>query len=508
MKKIISYRLLRRISQLLFLLLFLCLFRLTDYSGKDEIPYAVNIFFRWDPLVAASTMLAAKKFIGLLFPSVVIIAITIVFGRVFCGWLCPLGTLLDWEDALVKPPVKPGSRIRYLKYVLLVVILVAALFGLQLVGYFDPFSILVRGLTFAVDPGMNHGVAWFFNSIYFHAPEWLSDLSEPVYSFLKSTLLPYKQTFFLLSLLSFLILAAIFVLEKLGRRFWCRNLCPLGGFLALFARYSFLRRLPVKSCPKCRQCEEECRMDAFEKGGYLMTEECNLCMDCIYDCRDSVSSFKFKIPKNKTPISLDRRVFIESGLAAITLPILSKVNAYHRLPHPFLLRPPGVKDEKEFLSLCVRCGECMKVCIQNALQPAFMESGYEGMFSPRLIPRLGYCEFNCTLCGQVCPTGAIKQLGLSEKQKFVIGTAWFNKNRCLPFAEDTPCMVCEEHCPTFDKAIKFKEVVKTDTKGKSITLKQPYVIKELCIGCGICEKVCPLGGDSAVRVMRENRVFE
>jgi len=500
MRATISYRLLRRVSQFLFLLLFLCLFRLTDYSGSDDIPYAVNIFFRWNPLVAASIMLAAKEFIGLLFPSIIIIAVTIVFGRVFCGWLCPLGTLLDWANPLIKPPKKSAFRIPQIKYVLLFVILSASLFDLQLVGYFDPFSILVRGLTFSVDPGLNYMVTWFFDSIYFHGPAWLSAVSEPVYSWLKTTLLPYKQTFFLLSLLSFVILVSIFILEKLGRRFWCRNLCPLGALLALFSRWSFLRKFPVKSCPDCRKCAEDCRMDAFENNGFLMNEECNLCMDCIYDCPNSVSAFKFMLPRNKTPMRLDRRIFMESSLAAITLPVLSKVNASHRIPLPYLLRPPGARGEKEFLSMCVRCGECMKVCIQNALQPTFMESGYEGMFSPRLIPRIGYCEFNCNLCGQVCPTGAIRNLNLAEKQKFVIGRAYFKKNRCLPFAENTPCIVCEEHCPTFDKAIKFEEVLKTDGKGNSVKLKQPYIINDLCIGCGICEKVCPLDGESAIRV--------
>jgi ferredoxin len=143
----------------------------------------------------------------------------------------------------------------------------------------------------------------------------------------------------------------------------------------------------------------------------------------------------------------------------------------------------------------------MKVCIQNALQPAFMESGYEGMFTPRLIPRIGYCEFNCRLCGQVCPTGAIKKLTLEEKRNFVIGKAYFNKNRCLPFAENTPCIVCEEHCPTYDKAIKFKEATIINVKGNAITLKQPYIINNLCIGCGICEKMCPIDGESAIRVI-------
>lgn len=244
-------------------------------------------------------------------------------------------------------------------------------------------------------------------------------------------------------------------------------------------------------------------MDAFGKTGLLMDEECILCMDCLYDCENAVSAFKFKRPKNNAPLNLNRRVFMASGLAGVTLPVLSKVGIHHQLRDDYLLRPPGVEKEAAFLSKCVRCGECMKVCIQNALQPAFMESGYEGMFSPRLIPRIGYCEFNCNLCAQVCPTGAIPKMDLSDKQKFVIGRAYFDKNRCLPFAENTPCIVCEEHCPTHDKAIKFREETVTGLNGNPRKLKQPYVIKELCIGCGICEKVCPLDGQAAVRVMKE-----
>jgi len=103
-------------------------------------------------------------------------------------------------------------------------------------------------------------------------------------------------------------------------------------------------------------------------------------------------------------------------MAGIVIPFVSRVSIAQKIERPFLLRPPGVNDELEFLSKCVRCGECMKVCVKNALQPALMESGFEGMFTPRLVPRLGYCEFNCTLCGQVCPSGAIKRLDMKQKQ--------------------------------------------------------------------------------------------
>ena len=169
-------------------------------------------------------------------------------------------------------------------------------------------------------------------------------------------------------------------------------------------------------------------------------------------------------------------------------------------PDPFLIRPPGALPEDEFLGRCVRCGECMKVCIGNGLQPTFLSGGLEGMFSPRLQARTGYCEYNCTLCGQVCPTGALTELTMKQKHITKVGNIFFDKNRCLPFAKGIPCIVCEEHCPTPDKAIQFREAEVVNSKGEKVWVKQPYVVDERCIGRGICETKCPLPGQSAVRV--------
>jgi len=498
----VTLRTWRKFSQLLFLGLFLLLFRLTDYSGLDELPYAVNIFFRWDPLIAATVLLATKTFAAILLPSLYIIGLTVVFGRVFCGWICPMGTLLDGIGKVIPSQSKPNNSLRPVKYILLVLVLMSSLFGLQLVGFLDPFSILVRGVTLGVDPVFNLLVSGFFDPIYRYAPQWLSNLTEPIYTLMKDSVLPHKQSFFQLSTLSTSILITVVALEKIGKRFWCRNFCPLGALLAIFSRFSLFRRFPRRSCRDCQDCAPSCRMNAFDlENRQLRHEECNLCMDCVDDCVKQPSQFRFSRPGNQLQIDMSRRAFIGAGLAGITLPLLSKVNAGDKMPRPTLLRPPGATAETEFFSKCVRCGECMKVCIQNALQPCFMESGYEGMFTPRLIPRLGYCEFNCTLCGQVCPTGAIRKLTPSEKKAFVIGVAVFDKARCLPFADRSPCIVCEEHCPTHDKAIKFKKVTVINRKGESVELMQPYVIPELCIGCGICENKCPLSGHSAVRVL-------
>jgi MauM/NapG family ferredoxin protein len=165
-----------------------------------------------------------------------------------------------------------------------------------------------------------------------------------------------------------------------------------------------------------------------------------------------------------------------------------------------LLRPPGVSGDDDFLKKCVRCGECMKVCPRNALYPSSLQAGLYSLFTPMVIPRLGYCEYNCHLCGQVCPTGAIPNLPLEEKKKAIIGLAVFDKNHCLPYAKRLNCMVCEEHCPIPEKAIRFETVEETDYSGKKVVLKKPYIEEKLCTGCGICEYVCPVEEKAAVEV--------
>ena len=149
-----------------------------------------------------------------------------------------------------------------------------------------------------------------------------------------------------------------------------------------------------------------------------------------------------------------------------------------------------IKDEDR----CIRCGNCMKVCITNGLQPVMFEAGLEGVWTPRLVPEIGYCEYQCNLCGNVCPTQAIPRLPIEEKKKIKIGTAEIDKSLCIAWSENRDCIVCEEHCPIQEKAIKVGRF-----DGGSSVLK-PAVEKSLCIGCGICQNVCPARPRRAIEV--------
>jgi MauM/NapG family ferredoxin protein len=228
--------------------------------------------------------------------------------------------------------------------------------------------------------------------------------------------------------------------------------------------------------------------------------ECIECMDCQAVCPEEVIHFSGREGRKPAAVDLTRRgVLASAALGAVTVPFF-RVEAHGKAPDPLLIRPPGALPEGEFLARCTRCGECMRVCIANGLQPTWFEAGIEGMWSPILVSRIGYCEYNCTLCGQVCPTGAIRRLPLPEKRKTKLGLAYVDRSRCLPWAGQSDCIVCEEHCPTWSKAIVFREERTQTARGEWRMFKKPYIDEDLCVGCGICETKCPLTDRAAVLV--------
>ena len=218
-----------------------------------------------------------------------------------------------------------------------------------------------------------------------------------------------------------------------------------------------------------------------------------------------LESMKLKEPRREG-IGLSRRAALGTavgGLAALAFLRATPQSRGQRF-HPKLIRPPGARPETEFLARCLGCGLCMKICPTGALQPCVAEAGLEGLWTPRIVPGLGYCDYTCNLCGQICPTEAIEPLPLETKQQTKTGLAAFDTTRCIPYAYGRDCMVCEEHCPVPDKAIYFQEVEILDRDGVPLKIKQPHVDPDLCIGCGVCENVCPYQDHPGIRVFSAN----
>jgi MauM/NapG family ferredoxin protein len=197
-----------------------------------------------------------------------------------------------------------------------------------------------------------------------------------------------------------------------------------------------------------------------------------------------------------------RQALATLGASAIGVALL-RTGVQAKQPGPQLIRPPGVDDEAEFLSRCIRCSQCMKVCPTSGLQPVVFEAGLEGLWTPRLVPRLGYCDYSCHACGQVCPSGAIPPLDLARKREQLIGVAVIDRHHCLPWANGVTCIVCEEMCPVPNKAIRLQDAC-PERKGGSGDgdVQKPIVVADLCIGCGTCEYQCPVEGEAAIRIYR------
>jgi len=236
--------------------------------------------------------------------------------------------------------------------------------------------------------------------------------------------------------------------------------------------------------------------------------ECIECMNCVAVCPPKAVKYTWGIHKTPAKIDLTRRRFIYSGLSGLLAVGVFKTGFKDKAENGAVIRPPGSLPEAEFLDRCIRCQECVKICSTAGryLQPAWLESSWEGIWSPMADARFGYCEFDCNLCGLVCPTGAIQPLDLKIKKQLPIGTAYFDKNRCIPWYRNEDCIVCEEHCPTPEKAIKFEIHRVHIPDGTVKEVKYPYVEESLCIGCGICVNKCPLEGTAGIFVTNDRQI--
>lgn len=479
----------RVISQSFFVGLFIFLIFVESLESMKG--YPVSLFLHFDPLVALATSLSTGKLYGELIMALITVVVTLLLGRVFCGWVCPMGALnqfIGWlfNTRSLKERIDSNRyrRMYSAKYYVLAFMLIAALFGTVQIGWLDPLCILHRSMAVAILPMFN----MFTHAVYVR---------------------PHEYHF--AWLIGFIF---IFVLgmNLLTPRFFCRVLCPLGALLGIISRFSIWRiNREEDICKQCSVCLKSCE-GASDPDKQLRKSECMVCFNCLEDCPHVALRFSFMPPIESEVTNPDwtRRRLVLSGICGIMFYPLARLSG--RVQRAFdkrVIRPPGSVPETEFLERCIKCGQCMRVCPTNALQPALYEAGIEGMFTPILDMRLGYCEFNCTLCGQVCPTGAIQRITVEQKLglgefsdigPIRIGTAFYDWGRCLPWAMDIQCLVCQEVCPVSPKAI-FTRVVEVKRRdGTVVKLKRPFVDPTRCIGCGICEHSCPVKDEPAIRV--------
>ncbi|MFZ5449808.1 MAG: 4Fe-4S binding protein [Thermodesulfobacteriota bacterium] len=453
----------RRISQGFFLALFLwfCIAATLGAAWWQLRGWPINWLLELDPLTALSTTLATHSLYSSLAWSLVVIGLTLFVGRFFCGFVCPLGTLNQATGWLARRRQTAAARVeanrhrqaQNLKYYLLVFLLTLALMGTVQTGVFDPLPLVYRSVNLALAPLADNRLGLLSDEPRAYASVWLLGV----------------------------VILAVVGLNLVLPRFFCRFICPLGALFGLLSRFTPWRIGKTSdNCGDCCICEHYCE-GACRPAGTIITSECVMCMNCLDRCPASRITFATR-PSAAGEVGLpdlSKRGLVTAGAGLLLVSMWEMGGLAGSNNNPNLIRPPGALDEERFLTRCIRCGQCMRICPTNIIQPALMEAGIQGLWTPAVNYRIGRsgCLTNCIACGQVCPTAAIRPLSLDEKQgtgEFAaqgpirMGTAFVDRGRCLPWAMDRPCLVCHELCPVSPKAIFTRTVFEIIRDGRDL----------------------------------------
>ena len=432
------------------------------------------------------------------FGFVFIIAVTFVWGRVYCSSICPLGTLQDIVSYLSRKILrknnhfllKPYSIIRYSILCLTIIFLING--SIFLLNLLDPFSNFGRIISNLVRP------------IVFYIRNFISGILESVNLFFL-TPADLKNIDLISVAIGLTVLIVVVAFSYKKGRLFCNTICPVGTLLGIFSRFSIYKiAIDESTCKSCNLCERECKAGCIDKKNKVIDfSRCISCYNCFNACHSDgivyVNTVKTNTLGQQTDNDDRRRVFIKSllvyfaslsGLSIAQIKIIPKKESTVPVYKKFPVSPPGSQSISQFTSSCTACHLCISACPTQVLQPSFLEFGFLGMMQPRMDYYTSFCNYDCVICSEVCPTGAIKNILPEAKKLSQLGKAVFVKDNCIVYTEETTCGACSEHCPT--KAVDMLEPHKN--------LKAPKLNNDICIGCGACEYACPTKPYKAIYV--------
>jgi ferredoxin len=441
---------------------------------------------------------------------IVVIVLALLFGRVYCSSICPLGTLQDISSFISRKIKKRkkyifSKEIAWLRYSILLMVLIPIIFGnLFLLNLLDPYSNFGRILAQIFNP-----VLTLFNNLAAFSLEKLNIfLLYPI---------EIKSLYFGLIAFPVLFFVLVLYLSFKRGRIYCNTICPVGTLLGLISKLTLFKlKIDVANCEGCGICARVCKAECIDKKAKTIDfSRCVACYNCLDVCPSDSIEFKFIETNLKIEATdqsrrnfLSRTSFFVLGIAGSALAqikVIPKKASKLEIKKTSAVSPPGSISTEHFTSNCTACHLCISVCPTKVLQPSFTEWGVFNIFQPFMDYSTNFCNYDCNKCSEICPTGAITSI-LPEKKKLTqLGKAKFIKENCIVETENTACGACSEHCPT-------KAVMMVDYKNG---LKIPEVTEKYCVGCGACEYACPVRPYKAIYVdgnlvhqMAENKPTE
>jgi polyferredoxin len=468
---------------------------LLDLSGTIPLGFTRGvIYLQFAPSVIHFFTLMSLAGVGFM----AILLLTIIFGRVYCSSICPLGILQDITARITR---RLTHRKRYhfeqpyrkLNYTMLILVVVTATAGfllpLNLTDPYSNFGRLSTGLARPLLVLLNNSIAALLEKIDLYTLPRIA----------------FKNFSPVASLYSAVILGLLALSTMWHGRLFCNTLCPVGSILGLLSQYSrYKLRIEEPHCNSCGRCASSCKAECIDSAARTIDgSRCVSCFNCMDNCPSNAISFSFRqvtstIPSARPEADQDRRKLFGGALALLSLSALAFVPREIETGKPSTVPekkknpvcPPGSIGFKHFNETCTACNLCVSLCPTQVLKPSLFEYGLSGFLQPRLDYHASFCNFECRLCSEVCPTGAIVPLLAKEKKLLQLGKSIFVKENCIVYTRKTACGACSEHCPS-------KAVQMVSYQG---SLRIPKVTQDICVGCGACEYACPTRPFKAIYV--------